>query len=123
MGTGTTFWAAPNQLKLDGNISENYRKFDEHWLLFEMTELKGKSEEERCSYFLLCIGEKGRAVYKTLTFPTPETEQGEDDTLVWNRTTQQLRNAFKEYCNPRKNITYERYKFNIRDQIDDETID
>ena len=40
-------------------------------------------------YFLLCIGEKGRVVYQTLTFPTQETEQGEDDTLVWNRTTQQ----------------------------------
>ena len=41
MGTGTTFWAAPKQLKLDGNVSENYGKFDEHWVLFEKTELKG----------------------------------------------------------------------------------
>jgi hypothetical protein len=88
IGTGTTFWAAPKQLKLDGNVSESYRKFDEHCVLFEKTKLKGKSEEERCSYFLLCFGEKGRAVYQTLTFPTPPTEQGEDDTLVWNRTTQ-----------------------------------
>jgi hypothetical protein len=109
MVAGTTYWAAPKQPNLEGNVSENYRKFDEHWALFEKTELKGKSEEERCSYFLLCIGEKGREVHQTLTFPTPETEAGEGGTLVWKRTTQQLTTAFKQYCNPRKNITYERH--------------
>ena len=86
-------------------------------------ELKGKSEEERCSYFLLCIGEKGREIYQTLTFATPETEEGKGGTLVWKRTTQQLRNGFTQYCNSRKKITYERHKFNIRDQIENETID
>jgi hypothetical protein len=110
MAAGTTYWAAlAKQLNLEGNVSENYRKFDEHWALFEKTELKGKSEEERCSYVLLCIGEKGREVHQTLTFPTPETEAGEGGTLVWKRTTQQLTTAFKQYCNPRKNITYERH--------------
>ncbi|CAB4019293.1 Hypothetical predicted protein, partial [Paramuricea clavata] len=53
MAAGTTYWAAPKQLNREGNVSygENYRKFDEHWALFEKTEMKGKSEEERCSYF------------------------------------------------------------------------
>ena len=45
--------------------------------------------------FLLCIGEKGREVYQTLTFPTAEPEAGEGGTLVWKRTTAQVRAAFK----------------------------
>ncbi len=73
MASGSIRWAAPKPLHLEGNVSKNFRKFEEHWTLFKKTELKGKSEEEKCSYFLLCIGEKARAVYKTLAFSTPET--------------------------------------------------
>jgi hypothetical protein len=123
MASGNLQWAAPKPLKLDGNVSENFRKFEEHWTLFEKTELKGRSEEERCSYFLLCIGEKGREVYKTLTFATPESETDEDGGTTWNRTTNELKSAFKTHCNLRKNITYERHKFNIRNQEENESID
>ena len=33
-------WEAPKKLSFDGNVSENFRKFEEHWNLFEKTELK-----------------------------------------------------------------------------------
>jgi hypothetical protein len=102
MASANLQWAAPKPLKLDGNVSENFRKFEEHWTLFEKTELKGRSEEERCSYFLLCIGEKGRKVHKTLTFATPETETNQEGVATWKRTTNELKSAFKTYCNPRK---------------------
>lgn len=91
-------------------------------VFFEKTELREKSMEQKCSYFLLCIGEKGREIYKTLDLP-PETEAGEDDQPVWRRTTQQLKTAFRTYCNPRKNLTFERHKFLKRDQGESETID
>ena len=123
MASGNLQWAAPKPLKLDGNVSENFRKFEEHWTLFEKTELKGRSEGERCSYFLLCIGEKGREVHKTLTFATPETETNQEGVTTWKRTTNELKSAFKTYCNPRKNITFERHKFNIRNQEENESID
>ncbi len=123
MASGSIQWAAPKPLHLEGNVSENFRKFEEHWTLFEKTELKGKSEEERCSYFLLCIGEKAREVYKTLAFSTPETSTNEEGVTVWKHTTQELKTAFKAYCNPRKNLTFERHKFNTRDQDENETID
>ena len=99
------------------------RKFEEHWMLFEKTELKGKSEEEKCSYFLLCIGEKAREVHKTLAFSTPETSTNTKGATVWKRTTQELKTAFKAYCNQRKNLTFERHKFNTRNQDENETID
>jgi hypothetical protein len=92
-------------------------------VLFEKTELKGRTGEERCSYFLLLIGEKGREIHKTLTFAEPETETGEDGRPVWKRTTEQLRKAFREFCSPQKNVTYERHKFNIRNQTESESID
>ena len=92
-------------------------------MLFEKTELKGRTGEKRCSYFLLLIGEKGREIHKTLTFAEPETETGEDGRPVWKRTTEQLRKAFREYCSPQKNVTYERHKFNIRNQTENESID
>ena len=108
-------WAAPKELSLDSNVSENYRKFMEHWSLFEKTERKEKYEGDWCSYFLLCVGEKAREVYHTFDLPPEET--------TWTRTSQELRRAFQNYCNPRKNITFERHKFNIRNQEQGETID
>ena len=106
------------------NVSENFRKFVEHWLLFEKTELKDRTQEEKCSYFLLLIGEKGREVHKTraLTFTTPEYET-DGETRTWKRTTAELITAFKEYCSPKKNITYERHKFNTRNQGENESND
>ena len=76
----------------------------------------------KCSYFLLVIGEKGREVHKTLTFTTPEYET-DGETRTWKRTTAELITAFKEYCSPKKNITYERHKFNTRNQGENESID
>ena len=115
-------WAAPKQLSFDSNISENFRKFVEHWLLFEKTELKERTQDEKCSYFLLLIGEKGREVHKTLTFTTPEYETDEE-TRTWKHTTAELTTAFKEYCSPKKKITYERHKFNTRNQGGNESSD
>jgi hypothetical protein len=116
MASGNLQWAAPKPLKLDGNVSENFRKFEEH-SNFLMCKLS------LCSYFLLCIGEKGREVHKTLTFTTLETETNQEGVTTWKRTTNELKSAFKTYCNPRKNITFERHKFNIRNQEEDESID
>ena len=92
------------------------------WNLFEKTELKSKSVEEKCSYFLLVIGEKGREIYTTFDLP-PETTTNQDGINVWARTITQLKKAFRDYCNPRKNITYERHKFNTRNQTDSDSID
>ena len=120
MASNNIYWAAPKPLSFDGNVSENFRKFEEHWLLFEKTELKGRTQEERCSYF---PGEKGREVHKTLAFATPEVETATDGTRTWKRTTEQLTTAFRDYCSPKKNITYERHKFNTRNQEETESID
>ena len=45
------------------------------------------------------------------------------ETRTWKRTTAELITAFKEYCSPKKNITWERHKFNTRNQGKNESID
>ena len=116
-------WAAPRPIEFAGNVSDSFRKFEEHWDLFEKTELSNKTQEVKCSYFLLCIGEKGREIYRTLPDLPPETVTLEDGTEEWRRTTAQLKDAFRAYCNPRKNLTLERHKFLKRDQGEAESID
>ena len=46
-----------------------------------------------------------------------------DGHTVWKRTTKELKSAFKTYCNPRRNIAYERHNFNTRNQEEGEAID
>ena len=58
-------------------------------------------------------GEQAIEVYNTFTFTDREEE---DDPEV-------LMRKFEEYCNPKRNITYERYLFNTRMQGLNETID
>ena len=116
-------WAAPKPLSFEGNLAENYRRFREHWDLFEKTELVERSQEVKCSYFLLCIGEEGREIYKTLSFTAAETTTDEEGTTTWTRTVAEIKEAFKQYCEPRRNVTFERHKFNTRNQHEGEHID
>ena len=98
--------AAPEELSFDGNVSENFRKFEEHWNLFEKTELSQSQLKRNAVTFcnLLVIGERGREIYKTFDLP-PETTTNQDGSNVWARTITQLKKAFRDYCNRRKNIT------------------
>ena len=66
--------------------------------------------------------ERDKKIYKTFDLP-PETTTNQDGSNVWARMITQLKKSFSDYCNPRKNITYERHKFNTRNQADGESID
>ena len=58
-------------------------------------------------------GTEALEVYNTFTWET------DDDKSKVNKITEK----FYEYCNPRKNVTWERHKFNTRNQQQGETID
>ena len=95
MASSNLQWAAPKELDFSAeNLRDAYLKFEEHWNLFEKMELRTCSEEDKCSYFLLCIGEKGREIYKTLS-QLPETATDASGWTVWKRKTEELKNAFK----------------------------
>ena len=54
------------------NLPDAWRKFRQHVELMFLGPLSAKKEEERCSYLLLWIGEKGRDIYNTWTLTADE---------------------------------------------------
>ena len=72
-----------------------------------LTELGGKPQPVQVATLLTVIGEDGREVYSTFR----DWAQDGDD----RRILPVLR-KFAEYCQPRKNVPFERYKFNKRTQ-------
>ena len=72
----------------------------------------GCSEDVKCSFFLLFIGQEARDVYNTWTLTADERDK-----------TDVLFKKFEEYCKPRKNLTVIRHKFNSRVQGVSETAD
>ena len=76
-------------------------------LLLVLIELGGKPQPVQVATLLTVIGEDGREVYSTFR----DWAQDGDD----RRILPVLR-KFAEYCQPRKNVPFERYKFNKRTQ-------
>ena len=72
-----------------------------------------ETQDQQAALFLHIIGPATLEVYNTFTFTTDAD----------CKKVTELKTKFKEYCIPRKNITYERYKFFKRDQRETENID
>ena len=96
----------------DGNLSERWRVWQENIELYIDLAMKSHKEKEKYNAALYIIGEEGRKIHSTWTFP----EAGRDK-------VKPLLKKFKEYCTPRNNTTLERYRFNSRIQKADETVD
>lgn len=95
-----------------GNISENYKRWSQHMRLILSGPLADKSELQQCSYFLLYIGQAGRDIFNTWSLPDEEENKIEV-----------LFTKFGQYCQPKKNVTMARFKFNSRSQHADESVD
>ncbi|XP_029055276.2 uncharacterized protein K02A2.6-like, partial [Osmia bicornis bicornis] len=107
--TGTIF-KPPKSLSLEGNISENWRKFKQAFEIFINASGKSKTEEEvKVAILLNLIGEEAVELFNTFTL----TEQQK-------KVTQNVIDAFEAYCMPKKNVVYERYLFNNRNQKEGE---
>lgn len=85
-----------------GNLSENWRRFRQRFELY-LTAIGGanKPDKVQSSLFLHVAGEEAVEVYNTFTFE----EEGDEHKLT------KIMEKFDNYCNPKKNITYERYNF------------
>lgn len=104
----------PNPLSLEGNVAENWRKFKQRFELYlAATEYDGKDDKIQCSVFLHTIGDDALEVYNTFEFAS------NDDRVKLDVVT----GKFEDYCNPRKYVTFERYKFFTYAQGPTETID
>ena len=74
--------------------------------------MSDKSEKEQCGAFLYIIGQAGRDIYNAMTFTNEQKDK-----------IKALFAKFEAYCRPKRNVTVERYRFNMRVQYDSETID
>lgn len=97
---------APKSLSLMGCISDNWRKFRQNFEIFMVASGKDKeSEEIKVAIFLNIIGEEAVELFNTFQLLPADKKE-----LV------KVLGAFEGYCNPKKNIVYERYMFNKRVQ-------
>ena len=104
----------PGELCLEGNISENWRRWKQAFELFLIAcGIDEKTEKVQIATFLHVAGQDARTVYNNF-----EYEENEDKNKL-----QTIIAKFEKYCEPRKNLTYTRHLFFTRSQGPTETID
>ena len=104
----------PEVLNLDGNVAENWRRWKQCFEIFSLA--SGLSEKDagvQAATFLHVAGPEALEVYNTFSWAANGDKNKVD----------KIMEKFDQYCNPRKNVTWERHKFNTRNQQPGETID
>lgn len=88
-------------MEMNGNLAEHWRiwrqKFENYLIASETLK---KSDEIKCAQLLHFLGDDALQIYNSFTFL--EEEKGKFDILV---------KKFDQHFIPKKNLTYERYKF------------
>ncbi|XP_052783396.1 uncharacterized protein K02A2.6-like isoform X1 [Mya arenaria] len=74
--------------------------------------LKEQSQEVKCNYLMLWVGEKGRSIFSTWR---PTDDEQKDLTYFYNQ--------FENYCKPKSNRIYSRYIFKMKIQKDGESFE
>ena len=89
-------------LSLQGNVAENWRRWIQRWKLYVVASgADKKTEAIQCAIFLHTIGQDAIEVYNTFTFTEEQVDK-----------INPLIQKFEDHCAWKKNLTYERYKFN-----------
>ena len=108
-------FAKPAKLEFEGNVAENFRRFSQQFEIYMSAsgfDTKEVSKKKQAAILLNLAGEEAIEVYNTFTFD----EGGDQDPEV-------ILKKFQEYCEPKKNITYERHVFNTRVQQPTQSFD
>ena len=99
----------PEPLNLEGNPSENWRRWKQGFELYlEVSGISDKEEKTKAATLLHVAGAEALEVYNTFTY---------------NMKVKPIMDKSEAYCNPRKNVTWERHVFNNRIQQPGEPID
>ncbi|XP_056017509.1 uncharacterized protein K02A2.6-like [Ostrea edulis] len=103
----------PNHLSMEGNLAENWKEWIQGFELYlTATGIGEKDEKVQVATFLHMAGIEARRVYNTFGITGDDVHKIEV-----------LKTKFKEYCEPRKNLTYIRHVFFTRNQGHDEPTD
>lgn len=97
----STMIQQPPPLQQDGNLANNWKEWKLSFDCFLIAAGKDSvSSKEKCGLFIHVIGKYGREIFEELD--VSEAEKHDYDIL---------RRKFSEYCDPAKNINYERHMF------------
>ena len=102
------FGAVPSMNWEVDSLEQSWKTFKNHVKFVFSGPLKEKSEEEKCSYLMIWVGEKGREIYSTWNLS--EEEQ---------KVIKNYYDKFENYVKPRTNLIYNRYKFQSKIQQED----
>ncbi|XP_028320244.1 zinc finger protein 2-like [Gouania willdenowi] len=91
---------APPPLSLIGNRADNWCTWEQSFRLYIVSSGE-KDEKLKIDILLHTIGEDALEVFNTLKVTTDGDELTMEDVLQ----------AFRDYCSPRKNVVFERYQF------------
>lgn len=106
--------STPAPLDLNGNVSDNWRKFIQRFRIYlQATEKDKKPSALQTAVFLHIAGEEAMEVYNTFTFDK-EADRTDLELVI---------SKFKDYCTPKKNVVFERHQFFSRTQNVGEAID
>ena len=98
---------------VSGNVAQNWSRWEQQFLTyFVACELGKKAKETQVAILLHTAGPEAQEIHRTLTYAE------EEDSKDYNTVLPKLR----AYCEPRKNIVFERHQFWKRDQLENETI-
>lgn len=108
-------FAPPPALNMEAtNLKEEWEMFEQGFDLFiTATDSSDKPEPTRVAMFLSAIGAEARRVYNSFTFAAEADKKKLD----------KVKDKFRDYCTPRKNEVFERYKFFELSQAYGESID
>lgn len=102
--------ATPKMEWDSGDLPTAWKNFKEHCQFLFNGPLQEKSEEVKCNYLMIWVGEKGRKVYSTWTLT--EDEQ---------KLIQTYYDKFQAYVEPKSNKVFARYKFQCKVQGESES--
>ncbi len=115
MATSQCLLPVPQPLEIhDAQAAEKWKRFKRAWTNYSLaTGLNEKAEEVQVATLLTVIGEEAREVFATFTWTTA----GDESKI--NKVLEKL----EQYCQPRRNVPFERYRFNQRMQEPGESYD
>ena len=114
----------PDALSFDGNVAENWRRFELEYDIYIAAAFSDKPEKVKAMILLNLAGRE--AIEKERSFVYNPEVKDEDGNVVKAKEVREnstvLKAKFSEICTPQRNIIMERHAFNTREQGQDENI-
>ena len=108
----------PSGLSFEGNVAENWKRFSQNFKIYlTATGIEKKDDKVKIATLLHVAGEQAIQVFNS--FKWNEEGDAEGDEEKYDKVIKK----FKNFCEPRRNLTYIRYNFFTMSQRPDQSID